>query len=223
MSRDEGFFARHPTLVTFPISSFGFPIYLRDHTHFPDWTKVQYTCFPLLARKMGQQLHFFFQVVGNVRVQQALRGVRQIQSRQIPVVEHAIQIKISADLGCSQAVKLITHRPSAKQISLAALDLAGARTTKGEVNTTILVQPVGFIEQLRNFLHLVDNYLTYRLLGGKLGSEQFRVVKIAAKLLGFEQIYPKSVRISGSQQCGFTCLTGSPKEKGLCAGLGELQ
>ena len=158
--------------------------------------------------------HFFFQIVGDVRVQQAPWGIRRIDSRQIPVVENAIQIEIFTDLGGSQTVKFITHRSASKQIGLAALNLAGARTTEGEMNTTILVQPVGFIEQLRNLLHLVDHYLADGLLSGELGSEQFRVVQIAAKFLGFEQVYPQSVRISGSQQCGLTGLTGSPKEKG---------
>ena len=115
------------------------------------------------------------------------------------MVEDSIQIEVFADLGCGQAVKLIPHRPAAKQIGLATLDLAGARTTEGEVNATILVQPVNFVEQLRDLLHLVDDYLVYGLAGFDLGSEQLWVVKIAAKFLGFEQVYPQCVRIGRSQ------------------------
>src|SRR6266542_1626158 len=167
--------------------------------------------------------HFFFQVVGDVRVQQAPRRTRQIHSRQIPVVEHASQIEVFSDLGRGQAMKFVTDRPAAKQISVAALDLAGARTTEGEVNAAILVQPVGFVEQLRNLLHLVDNYLEYGLVSFELGSKQLGVVKIAAEFLGFEQVYPQRVRIGRGQQRGFARLPGAPQKKGLCAGLGKLQ
>jgi hypothetical protein len=117
----------------------------------------------------------------------------------------------SKSLPISAAVKpkLITHRSASQQIGLAALNLAGARTAECEVNTTILVEPERFIEQWRNLLYYVNHYLVDGLLGDELGSKQFRIVKIAAKFLGFEQVYPQSVRISGGQQCGLTGLTGS--------------
>ena len=98
-----------------------------------------------------------------------------------------------------------------------------ARTTEGEVNAAILVQPVGFVEQLRNFLHLVDNYLAYGLVSFELGSKQLGAVKIAAKFLGFEQVYPKRVRIGRGQQRGFARLPRTPQKKRLRAGLRELQ
>ena len=82
---------------------------------------------------------------------------------------------------------------------------------------------MGFIEQLGTFCTAVDNDLACGLLGSELGSEQFRVMKILAKLFGFEQVDPQGVRIGTSQQCGFTCLAWPPKKKGLRAGLRELK
>jgi hypothetical protein len=102
------------------------------------------------------------------------------------VVENPIHIEVAADFTGSQAMELITHRSPTQQIGSAAVHLAGARSTEGEVNASILVQPVGFIEQLRNLLHFIDNDLTYGLAGRELGPEQFRVLKIPPKFLSLD-------------------------------------
>jgi hypothetical protein len=63
-------------------------------------------------------------------------------------------------------------RASPQQTGIAALDPAGTRSTESEANTTILVQLVSFIKQLRGLLYLVDDYLTYGFSGCELSSKQ---------------------------------------------------
>jgi hypothetical protein len=75
------------------------------------------------------------------------------------VVEHTIKIEVATDLLSSKAMQFISYRSSAKQIGLPTLDFASTRPTEGKVNTAILVKPMHFVEELRDFLHLINHHL----------------------------------------------------------------
>ena len=92
-------------------------------------------------------------------------------------------------------MQLIPHRPPAKKVGLTTLDFAGARPTECKVNAAVLVQPVHFIEELRDLLHLVDHHLANGGASRELGPEEIGVLQVAAVLLSLEQIDPQGVRI----------------------------
>ncbi len=83
------------------------------------------------------------------------------------MVEHAIEIELTPQLGGRQAVKLVTHRASAEKVGCAPFHLACARATERKTETSILDQPMHLIEQGRHLLDLVDHDLTVRF--GRIG------------------------------------------------------
>src|SRR5712691_8944642 len=134
------------------------------------------------------------------------------------MVQRTVEIKVWTDLTCSEPMKFIAYCPSAEKIGVPTFDLAGARAAESEVNTTVLMQPVRLIKELRDLLDFVDHHVPDGLANRKLSSEQFRVLQVATVLFGFEQIDPQGIQIGCLQQHRLSRLTGAPQEKGLRAG-----
>ena len=69
----------------------------------------------------------FAQVVGDVGVEQAAGAGRLIDARQVPVVQHPIQVEGGAKLASGQTAQLIAHGPPPEQVGRTAAHLSGAR------------------------------------------------------------------------------------------------
>lgn len=85
------------------------------------------------------------------------------------------------------------------------------------MNASILEEPVHLVQELRNLLHLVDHDLANRATGVELLPDAFRILQIAAILLGLQQIDPVRLRIGLAEQRRLSGLTRAPKEEGLRA------
>lgn len=129
---------------------------------------------------------FFFQIIRHIGIEQALWTIGQVDRRQIAVVQHALQIEFTPDLDSGQAVQLVAHRPSAQQIGVAAFHLARARAAESEADGAVFMQPVGFVEERRDLLDLVDDHMAHGFLRCDLSTEQLRVLQIASVLLRLE-------------------------------------
>ena len=106
------------------------------------------------------------------------------------MVEHAVQLEVTADLVRRQAVELVAHRPPPEQVGGAALHLARARAAESEVEAAILEEPVHLVEQRRHLLDLVDHDLLAgrRRIRLELLPQELRASQIAAELLGLGRI-----------------------------------
>ena len=50
---------------------------------------------------------------------------------------------------------------------------------------TVFVQPMNLVEQLWQFLYLIDNHKRHGAFTGQFLPEQFRIIQVAAKFFGF--------------------------------------
>src|SRR5712691_9473375 len=100
------------------------------------------------------------------------------------MVQHPVEIELSADLPGGQPVKLVPDRSAAEQVGLAALDFSSARPAQGQANLPVLVKPVRLVEKLGDLLHLVDNHLADSRTDRELLAEALGILEVAAVLLG---------------------------------------
>ena len=142
-----------------------------------------------------------------------LRGL--VDMGEIAVVKHSVQIELAAQLTGGKAVQFVAQGSSPQQIGGAPPDLARAGAAKREMQTAVFDEPVRLVKQGWNFLHLVNDNLSPRILPLRLDlfPKRFRMGKVAAKLLRFQQVNPARILVGGPQQGAFASLPRPPKEK----------
>jgi hypothetical protein len=87
----------------------------------------------------------------------------------------------------------------------------------------MLVKPVGLVEELGHFLHLVDDDLANGRALGELLPEHLGILQVSAILVRLEKIDPDGVRIGGPEERGLSGLSRSPQEEGLGPGSRKAQ
>ena len=183
------------------------------------------------AGEGGQVAHqslggdFLPKVVGDVGVEPLPRPSDLDHARQIAVVEHLREVEGVAELGGDEAMQFEAQGAPAEQIRRAVAHLAGTRAAQRELHAAVLDQPMRLVEQSGDLLHLVDDDLVARRrpVEDDFLAQQFRVVRIAAKFVGLEQIQPTRLRITLLEERGFARLARSPKEERVLAGCWQRQ
>lgn len=79
----------------------------------------------------------------------------------------------------------------------------------------MLVEPVGFVKELRHLLYLIDDNLANRLTRGELAAKQLGIVEVAAELFRFKKIDPQRMRVGRPQESSLARLPRPPKKESL--------